>query len=90
MSFVKALREPKSVVIPQVEEVTKPVVDAVVESVNRPEDILRKEGFKIKLVTPTSFGTQIDFAKKYDKEDIETALKDFSIKIREKSVFIVN
>jgi len=56
----------------------------------KPEEILRSAGIKIKLVTPTSFGTQIDFAKKYDDEEIEEVLKDFSIKIKNKSVFIVD
>jgi len=55
-----------------------------------PEKILRGAGYKIKLVTPTSFGTQIDFAKLYDEEEIKQLLKDFTIKIKQKSVFIVD
>lgn len=55
----------------------------------RPETVLRDAGFKIKLVTPTSFGTQVDFAKKYDPAEIEDLLKDFEIKIKGSSVFIV-
>ena len=51
--------------------------------------ILRDNNFKIRLVTPTSFGTQIDFAKKYEDDEIEEVLKDFSIKIKNKSVFII-
>lgn len=56
----------------------------------KPEEVLRGAGFKIKLVTPTSFGTQIDFAKKYDEKEIEELLKDFTVKIKNKSVFIVD
>jgi len=55
-----------------------------------PEEILRSSGFKIRLVTPTSFGTQIDFAKQYDEAEIEKALEDFSIKIKGKSVFVID
>lgn len=62
----------------------------IVEAEKTPEDILRKGGFKIKLVTGTSFGTQIDFSKKYTDEEIEEILKDFNIKIKNKSVFIVD
>jgi hypothetical protein len=56
----------------------------------KPEEILRGAGYKIRLVTPTSFGTQIDFAKKYDEKEIEDLLKDFTIKIKGKSAFIVD
>jgi hypothetical protein len=55
----------------------------------KPEEILRDAGFKIKLITRTSFGVQIDFAKKYDDDDINKVLKVYSIKIKGKSVFIV-
>jgi len=55
----------------------------------KPEELLRRADLKIKLVTPTSFGTQIEFAKQYSKEDIEKVLKDFNIKIKNKSVFII-
>jgi hypothetical protein len=69
---------------------------AIVESENKideakkPEEVLRGAGYKIKLVTPTSFGTQIDFAKKYNEDEIKDLLKDFTIKIKNKSVFIVD
>ena len=63
---------------------------SIVESNEKPEELLRKAGFKIKLVTKTSFGVQIDFAKMYEKEDIEKTLKDFNIKIKDKSVFVVD
>lgn len=59
------------------------------EEEKKPEEILRRDGFKIKLITKTAFGVQIDLAKKYDEEDLEKSLKDYTIKIKEKSVFIV-
>lgn len=54
-----------------------------------PEELLRSSGYKIKLITPTSFGVQIDFAKKYEEKDIKNILKEYNIKIKDKSVFIV-
>lgn len=56
----------------------------------KPEDLLRAAGFKIKLVTPTSFGIQIEFAKQYDDDEITQVLQDYNIKIKNKSVFIVS
>lgn len=55
----------------------------------KPEEILRAAGFKINLVTPTVFGLQIDFAKKYEDKEILDVLKDFKVKIKSKSIFIV-
>jgi hypothetical protein len=55
----------------------------------KPEELLRNKGFKIKLVTPTSFGTQIELSKKYEDAEVKELLKDFTIKIKGKSVFIV-
>jgi hypothetical protein len=55
----------------------------------KPEELLRTKGFKIKLVTPTSFGTQIELSKQYEDDEIKELLKDFTIKIKGKSVFIV-
>jgi len=52
-------------------------------------DVLRSAGFKIRLVTPTSFGTQIDFAKLYNPAELEKTLAGYQIKIKDKSVFIV-
>ena len=54
-----------------------------------PEDLLRSAGFKIKLVTATSFGTQIDLAKHYDPDEITNVLAEFKIKIKGQSIFIV-
>jgi hypothetical protein len=62
----------------------------ITENKQTPEEILRGAGLKIKLVVGTSFGTQIDFAKKYKDDDIEELLTDFTIKIKDKSVFIVD
>jgi len=62
----------------------------LISEAKKPEEILRAAGFKIRLITPTSFGTQIDFAKKYDDDDIEKLLKDFTIKLKNKSLFIVH
>ncbi len=55
-----------------------------------PEKILRSHGFKIKLVAPTKFGTQVDFAKKYEEEDIKKVLKGYTLKFDGKSVFIID
>jgi len=69
----------------------KKVIEQVqVNEAKKPEELLRKGGFKIKLITPTSFGTQIEFAKTYPKEELEDVLKDFNIKIKNKSVFIID
>lgn len=53
------------------------------------EDILRNNGFKIKSVLITSFGKQIDFAKKYPDDEIKSVLKNFNLKIKDKSIFII-
>lgn len=55
----------------------------------QPVDILRRAGFKIKLVTATSFGTQIDFVKQYDEDEIRTVLTDYAIKFKGNSIFII-
>jgi len=68
----------------------KKEIEIINEAPQTPEDILRKGGYKIKLVTKTAFGTQFDLAKTYPEEEITQTLKDFNIKIRGKSVFIVN
>ena len=64
----------------------KPLDEAIPQS---PEDLLRAAGFKIKLVTSTSFGTQIDLAKHYDPVEITDVLNEFKIKIKGQSIFIV-
>ena len=56
-----------------------------------PAKLLRGAGFKIKLVTPTSFGTQITLSKKYKKEEIESILSSFSIKWSgDKDIFVIS
>jgi len=67
---------------------TKKIINEVQEE--KPEDLLRGAGFKIKLVTPTSFGTQIDLAKVYDEDELKELLSNFDIKIKGKSLFVVN
>lgn len=78
-SNVQHKEEPKKITKPQ----------PVVTEAKGAADVLRSAGYKIKLVTPTSFGTQIDFAKLYDPSELEKVLSGFQIKIKDKSVFIV-
>jgi len=63
--------------------------EIITEKDEQPEDILRNAGIKIKLVTATSFGSQIDFAKQYDQEMIKELLQGFNVKFKNKSIFIV-
>jgi len=56
----------------------------------KPEDLLRRAGIKIGLVTKTSFGTQIDLAKKYNHDDIMNILVNYNIKIKGQSIFVVD
>jgi hypothetical protein len=89
MSFMDVLKRENVQKAPvQIQEQCTALVEA--KETTKPEEVLRRAGFKIKLVTPTSFGTQIDFAKQYDPKEIENALKGFTIKLKNKSVFIVN
>ena len=60
------------------------------EEKKKPEELLRSNGIKIRLVTPTSFGTQFDLAKIYDEDELKDLLKDYTIKIKGKSLFIVD
>ena len=73
-----------------VENVKPKMKKVPLEEALTPEEILRSKDFKIKLVTGTAFGTQIEFAKKYPDEELQKVLKDFKIKIKNKSVFIVD
>ncbi len=87
MSFIEVLKQ-------RTQKVSKTIIAEAIVEVNEvqqlePEKLLRDAGFKIKLIAPTSFGTQIDFAKEYDSKEIENILKNFSIKFKNKSVFIV-
>lgn len=57
----------------------------------KPEDLLRRNGYKIKLVTPTSFGTQYTMAKAFNKEDIEKVLAGYNLKFKgDSEVFVVS
>lgn len=90
-SFVDMLkkRKPKDV---DLDEIVRPESAGLLlteKPEEKPEEVLRGAKFKIKLITPTAFGTQIDFAKKYPEEEIEKVLTGFNIKIKDKSVFIV-
>jgi hypothetical protein len=97
MSFIDVLkskpdgREGKYTITKTEGENKTPSVKVLqINEAKKPEEILRGANKKIRLVTPTTFGTQIDFAKKYDDNEIKELLKDFTIKIKQKSVFIVD
>lgn len=62
---------------------------ALIEKEKKPEEVLRQNDIKIKLITRTAFGIQIDLAKAYEEEKIKQVLSDFNVKIRDKSIFIV-
>jgi len=70
--------------------IDKTIISEITEEKNSADDILRSNGFKIKLVTPTSFGTQIDLFKTFEEEEVKEILKDFDIKIKNKSIFIID
>ena len=89
MSFTELLKGAKKEVTSFNEHVSEEIEIAEAKE-KKPEELLRGAGFKIKMVTPTSFGTQIDFAKKYDAKEIEKVLTNFTTKIKGKSVFIVD
>lgn len=88
MSFIGILKSEKVQTVSE-QVISEAKIDEAKEK-KKPEDVLRGAGFKIRLVTPTSFGTQIDFAKSYDPNAIKDVLSGFSIKIKGKSVFIVD
>lgn len=90
MSFMDVLKREhvQKAPVQNQEKVKAPIVET--KETKKPEEVLRGAGFKIKLITPTSFGTQIDFAKQYDPKEIENILTGFNIKLKNKSVFIIN
>jgi len=53
-----------------------------------PEEILRKNNFKIKKKYGTKFGVEFDMAKEYPQEEIKKALKGFKLIFDGKSVFV--
>lgn len=95
MSFIKLLKEQSEHSKEIVSELNldksseSQIAEAVQTSEKSAEQLLRDSGFKIKLITPTTFGIQIEFAKKYEEKLIQDALKNFKIKIKDKSVFII-
>jgi hypothetical protein len=95
MSYVKFLKKddahtdhPAQKVHPEV--IIEAKQDDTITEAKKPEELLRGAGFKIRLVTPTSFGTQIDLAKSYNPDEITKVLIGFNLKFKDKSVFIVN
>lgn len=87
MSFSNLLKKND---IEPIQSTQRPIEKSVNEEEKKPDEVLRGNGIKIKMITPTSFGTQIDLAKSYDEEEIKELLKDFTIKIKGKSIFIVD
>ena len=71
-------------------ELSESIINISEKIIENPVDILRDNNYKIKLITPTSFGVQIDFAKKYNTEEIKQLLINFNLKFKDKSVFIIN
>lgn len=90
MAFVDMLKSKVNENVKAIPESVKDNSITTIEEAQKPEEVLRGAGYKIRLVTPTSFGTQIDFAKLYNPAEITKILKDFQIKIKDKSVFIVD
>ena len=89
MSFVNYINEEMDKnIVSEVTTVPKPNGSSTPKE--EPEEILRRNDFKIKLVINTLFGKQIDFAKKYDMEKVKEVLQGFNIKLRDKSVFILD
>jgi hypothetical protein len=87
MIFSKMLKE-KQILSEKVEIQDKKEKQVDVNKTETPEDILRKHNFKIKNVIITSFGKQIDFAKKYEESEYINLLSKFKVKIKDKSIFI--
>ena len=79
----------KQYFVAEKEIITEPKKTVVKQTTQKPEDLLRDSGFKIKNLVLTSFGKQIDFAKKYSDEEIKKVLTGFNIKIKDKSIFII-
>ena len=58
------------------------------ETSEDPVDILRSNGFKIKSITPTNFGIEIQLAKSFDKKIVMDLLSSFNINIKKNFIFI--
>lgn len=79
----------KQYFVAEKEVIQEPKKTVVKQTAQKPEDLLRTSGFKIKTIVLTAFGKQIDFAKKYSDEEIKKVLNDFNLKIKDKSIFII-
>lgn len=73
----------------QVAPEVKPEIIQEKVKLDKPEDILRGAGYKIKLITPTSFGTQIDLFIVPQEDEIKELLKNFDVKVKGKSIFVI-
>ncbi len=90
MKFTDLLKKEKE----PVEKTETNPKELITEATKTPEEVLRANNIKIKLITPTSFGTQITFARKYDQEKIKKLLtkndKKVNLKFKgDKDIFIV-
>ena len=73
----------------QVAPEPKPEIIQEKVKLDKPESILRDAGYKIKLMTPTSFGTQIDLFIVPQEDEIKELHKNFDIKVKGKSIFVI-
>lgn len=91
MKFTDILKESKNESISETpREIIRENTIIKIEEEKKADQILRGNDIKIKMITPTAFGTQIDLAKLYDEDEIKELLKDFNIKIKGKSIFVVD
>lgn len=70
------------------ESIQESLDSGIISESLKPEDLLRNNNIKIKLITITSFGIQIVLAKKYSEDLIKETLKNFKIKIKGNSIFV--
>lgn len=84
--FKDILQEKKSPSDVQDEE----ILDEAKDNGSEVQKILRAHGYKIKLVTDTSFGTQIDLAKKYPESELKKLLKGYDLKFKGKALFVMD
>lgn len=84
--FFEKLCKTKPVIEPA--EIKQKDSNTVNEKSMGPIDILRSNGYKIKSVTPTNFGIEIELAKSFDKKIITDLLSDFNINIKKNFIFV--
>lgn len=88
MSFVDILKNGQAIkqVQAKSDQAKKLVTESLeqIKEAQKPEEILRGNNYKIRQITPTSFGTQISFAKKYNKKEIIDLLGNFKLKFKDK------